>query len=67
MGSTVSLPISSLWQKKKYQILIAGLVCYMFFVSKSGIFAGASADLHAQFDQFDSGKTTILYSQLKVI
>ncbi|KAJ9490120.1 hypothetical protein VN97_g3153 [Penicillium thymicola] len=39
MGSMVSLPLSSLWQKKKYQILIAGL--------------------------FDSGKTTILYSQLK--
>ncbi|KAJ6184854.1 hypothetical protein N7519_006155 [Penicillium mononematosum] len=39
MGSMVSLPISSLWQKKEYRILIAG--------------------------PFYSGKTTILFSQLK--
>ncbi|KAJ5425335.1 hypothetical protein N7465_000405 [Penicillium sp. CMV-2018d] len=38
MGSMVSVPLSSLWQKE-YQILIAG--------------------------PFNSGKTTILYSQLK--
>lgn len=37
------------------------------FASEAEISASASADLYALFAQFNSGKTTLLYSQLKVI
>lgn len=65
MGGSVSHLWSSLWPKKEHQILMYGLVCSMSFAPRDGILADAGADHDALFDQFNSGKTTILYTQLK--
>lgn len=66
MAATISQLWSSLFPKKEYQVVMKGLVCQTKFVSRDGLRLDATADDHDLFDQWYSGKTTILYKQLKV-